>query len=129
MNNSGYPLIKLVRFIQNNGAIVKLHICGNITAIMPLLVQVAPDIIDIDWMVELKKASELFAEAGISVCGNIDPVAVLYQGDAGIIKQKVMECININDKTLLVAAGCEVPAATPEENLLLMDKLLYACIT
>ena len=27
--------------------------------------------------------------------------------------------------TALLAAGCEVPADTPEENLLAMDRLLY----
>jgi uroporphyrinogen decarboxylase len=116
---------KLVRFIKDNGALVKLHICGNISAIMPLLIDVAPDILDIDWMVDLKTASEVFSKSSVSVCGNINPVAVLYQGDAELIEQKVMECKNINDKTLLIAAGCEIPAATPEQNLLLMDKLLY----
>ena len=115
----------LTKFIQENGAKVKLHICGNITAIMPLLVQVAPDIIDIDSMVDLRKASEIFAGTNTSVCGNVNPVAVLYQGDAALVEEKVLECVNIDDPTLLVAAGCEVPAATPEENLLLMDRLLY----
>jgi len=117
--------IALTQFIQENGAKVKLHICGNITAIMPLLVEVAPDIIDIDWMVDLRKASEVFAGTGTSVCGNVNPVAVLYQGDTALVKESILECINIDDPTLLIAAGCEVPAATPEENLLLMDKLLY----
>jgi len=117
--------VALTRFVQENGAKVKLHICGNITAIMPLLVQVAPDIIDIDWMVDLKWASELFAGTGTSVCGNVNPVAVLYQGDAALVEEKVLECVGIDDPTLLFSAGCEVPAATPVENLLLMDKLLY----
>ena len=116
--------IALTQFIQENGAKVKLHICGNITAIMPLLVEVAPDIIDIDWMVDLKKASEVFADTGTSVCGNVNPVAVLYQGDTALVKERVLECVHIDDPTLLVAAGCEVPAATPEENLMLMDRLL-----
>jgi len=117
--------IALTKYIQENGAKVKLHICGNITAIMPLLIQVAPDIIDIDWMVDLGKASEVFTGTNTSVSGNVNPVAVLYQGDAALVEEKVLECVNINDPTLLVAAGCEVPAATPEENLLLMDRLLY----
>jgi len=37
----------------------------------------------------------------------------------------VLECIGIDDPTLLFSAGCEVPAATPEGNLLLMDRLLW----
>jgi hypothetical protein len=33
--------------------------------------------------------------------------------------------MNTGSATSLVAAGCEVPVATPDENLLLMDRLLY----
>jgi len=117
--------IALTRFIQENGAKVKLHICGNITAIMPLLARVAPDIIYIDWMVDLGWASEVFSGTGTSVCGNVNPVAVLYQGDAALVEEKILECIGIDDPTLLFSAGCEVPAATPVENLLLMDRLLW----
>ena len=117
--------IELTNFIQKNGAKAKLHICGNITAILPYLKQVSPDILDIDWMVDFKKAAQLFEEAETSVCGNMDPVSVMLQGDLKRVKEKVLECATVNDSTVLVAAGCEIPAATPEENLLLMDKLLY----
>jgi len=116
---------KLVDYIQQNGAKVKLHICGNITAILPFLVQVSPDIIDIDWMVDFGKAAEIFADTKTSVSGNVDPVAVLLQGSAEHVEKKVLECAAIDDPIFLIAAGCEVPVATPEENLILMDKLLY----
>jgi len=115
----------LVEHIHSHGAMVKLHICGNITALIPLLKLVAPDILDIDWMVNFSKASEALSDTGISVCGNVDPVSVLLQGNAALVEQKVRECASIDDPTTLVAAGCEVPAQTPEENLLLMDRLLY----
>jgi len=115
----------LVGFIRENGAKVKLHICGNITKLLPLLVKVAPDILDIDWMVDLKHAAEVFSDTKTSVCGNIDPVAVLFRGCPELVTEKVMECVGLIDNTILAAAGCEVPAATPEENLLLMDRLLY----
>ena len=116
----------LNQYIHDNGAKVKLHICGNITAILPLLGQTAPDIIDVDWMVDIKRASGMFSGAGTSVCGNIDPVAILLRGDAQVVESKVRECISVRDNTLLIAAGCEVPAATPEENLILMDSLLWS---
>jgi len=49
----------------------------------------------------------------------------MLQGSPELVKQKVLECAVLGDNTVLAAAGCEVPAATPEENLLLMDRLLY----
>jgi len=117
--------IALTEFIHENGAKVKLHICGNITAILPYIKQVSPYILDIDWMVDFKKAAEMFAGTRTCVCGNMNPVSVMLQGDSDHVREKVLECARIDDPTVLVAAGCEVPAATPEENLLLMDKLLY----
>jgi len=115
----------LIDFIHDKGAIVKLHICGNITKLLPQLKRLAPDIIDIDWMVDLRDAAKMFQDAVTCVCGNVNPVAVLYQGDSELVERKVRQCASIDDDTVLVAAGCEVPADTPEENLLLMDRLLY----
>ncbi|MCL1847042.1 MAG: uroporphyrinogen decarboxylase family protein [Coriobacteriia bacterium] len=115
----------LVRYIQDHGAKVKLHICGNITALLPLLVTVAPDILDIDWMVDFKAAAQTFAGTKTSVCGNVDPVSVLLQGSPALVEQEVCRCTSLDDPTVLVAAGCEVPAQTPVENLLIMDRLLY----
>ena len=122
----GLPYDKaLIEYIHDNGAMVKLHICGNIRKLLPILLQTGPDILDIDWMVDFGEAAELFAGTGTSVCGNVNPVAVLYQGKQALVEQKVLECISTGGNTALIAAGCEVPAATPEENLLLMDRLLY----
>ena len=115
----------LAECIREHGAKVKLHICGNITAILPLLKQVEPDILDIDWMVSFADAASLFAGTGTCVCGNVDPVAVLLRGDRALVEKSVLSCVSAGGGTALIAAGCEVPAATPEENLLLMDKLLY----
>jgi len=117
--------IALTEFIHENGAKVKLHICGNITAILPYIKQVSPYILDIDWMVDFRKAAEMFAGTRTCVCGNMNPVSVMLQGDLTRVKEKVLECASVGDSTVLVAAGCEIPAATPEENLLLMDNLLY----
>ena len=114
---------KIVQFIQGHGAKVKLHICGNITKLLPLLRQVAPDIIDIDWMVDFREAAKVFSDMNTRVCGNVDPVAVLLQGDKALVEREINACAAVDNA--MVAAGCEVPAATPEENLLLMDKLLY----
>lgn len=116
---------QLVSYIQRLGARAKLHICGNIQPLLPLLTQIAPDILDVDWAVDFRQATMAFRNLPTSVCGNIDPVAVLPQGGKDSVQQAVTACIEAGDNTTLIAAGCEVPAATPEENLLVMDALLY----
>ena len=115
----------LVDFIRANGAKAKLHICGNILPLLPLLKQVEPDILDIDWMVDFKQAVDTFADLKTSVSGNLDPVAILMQGNSEIVEKATCACIAAADDTACIAAGCEVPADSPEENLIAMNRLLY----
>ena len=49
----------IVDYVHSLGAKVKLHICGNITALLPQLREVAPDILDLDWMVDYKTAADM----------------------------------------------------------------------
>jgi len=116
---------ELANFIKQNGAKVKLHICGNIEPLLSLIKQVEPDILDIDWMVDFKKAVDTFRGVQTSVCGNLDPVAVLLQGSVEEVERKTRECVAVADETTIIAAGCEVPAETPQENLLAMNRVLY----
>ena len=116
---------KLVNYIHDNGAKVKLHICGNIDPLMPLLREVGPDILDIDWMVDFEKAVKAFAGTRTCVNGNLDPVAIFLQGDLTTVEKKTGECIAVADDTTFISGGCEIPAETPEANLVLMNKLLY----
>ena len=57
----------------------------------------------------------------------MDPVAVMLQGDEIAVNRAVSHCIAVAGATTCIAAGCEIPAATPEAYLLLMDTLLYRC--
>ena len=114
-----------VDYIHQCGARVKLHICGNITPLFELLEQVKPDILDVDWMVDFENAVKYFSDKPTSVCGNMDPVAVMLQGNARKVQEEVQYCIDKADKKTLIAAGCEVPGSAPEENLVLMNSLLY----
>ena len=116
---------QLIKYIQDNGARTKLHICGNITSLLPLLREVNTDILDIDWMVDFGEAVKAFSDKQTSVSGNMDPVAIMLQGDEKSIRQSVQSCIDVADDNTCIAAGCEVPGATPEENLRFMDSLLY----
>jgi uroporphyrinogen decarboxylase len=122
----GLPWDKaMVEYIHSCGGRVKLHICGNITPILDMLVQVAPDIIDIDWMVDFSRAVEIFKGTATAASGNVDPVAVLLQGSPRHVEEQIRHCIDVAAANTCIAAGCEVPAASPDENILLMDRLLY----
>jgi uroporphyrinogen decarboxylase len=121
----GLPWDKaIVDYVHENGGRVKLHICGNISSLLELLVEAAPDILDIDWMVDFRRAAEIFAGTGTAVSGNVDPVEVMLRGSPAVVEKEVRRCIEEGTHTTLIAAGCEIPAAAPLENLLLMNRLL-----
>ena len=122
----GLPWDKaIVEYVHENGGRVKLHICGNTGPLLELLKEVAPDILDIDWMVDFRQAAEIFKGTKTAVSGNMDPVEVMMRGSPKMVEKEVQNCIEAGTDTTLIAAGCEIPAATPEENLLVMDRTLY----
>lgn len=115
---------KLVAAIHSAGAYAKLHICGNITKLIPEIVKTGADIVDIDWMVDFPTAIQKFAEYGIAGCGNFDPVSVLLRGTTETVEKSVKYCINNCIDNTFIAAGCEVPRDCPSENLMTVYRVL-----
>ena len=107
---------RLIAEIHEAGAAVKLHICGNIVAVAEHMAGTGADVIDVDWMVPLDKARELVG-ADVTLCGNFDPAGVLMQGTADDVAKAARECIIAGGDRFILMPGCEVPAATPEENI------------
>ena len=112
-------------YIHERGARVKLHICGNITSLLELLALIEPDILDIDWMVDFGYASRVFKGTETAVSGNFNPAGAILRGNVSETEEDVRRCIALGNETTLIAGGCEIPAAAPDENLLAMDRLLY----
>ena len=122
----GLPWDKaIVDYVHKNGGRVKLHICGNINPLLEILMEAAPDILDIDWMVDFRRAAEIFKDTATAISGNMDPVEVMMRGSPQKVEEAVRRCIEAGTYTTLIAAGCEIPAAAPDENLLTMDMILY----
>ncbi|ONI39951.1 uroporphyrinogen decarboxylase [Candidatus Epulonipiscium fishelsonii] len=116
---------RIIDDIRKLGAKSKLHICGDITSILDLIVEVAPDMVDIDWMVDFELAVNKFKGTSICAAGNLDPVTVFLQGNKETLTKAVNKCIDVADSKTFIAGGCEIPKFTPIENMITMDKLLY----
>ena len=114
---------RIFEAIHELGAVARLHICGDTTAILPDMVKSGADIIDLDWMVDMKVASDRFGES-VVFCGNMDPVAVMLQGNSDQVYHATQKCVVDGGNNCISAAGCEIPDSTPEENLKAQHKAL-----
>ena len=79
------------------------------------MAQSGAEIIDIDWMNDMQKATEDMA--GLVICGNLDPVTVFLQGTPEDVYQGVIANAQAGGSRWISAGGCEIPDETPIENL------------
>jgi len=98
------------------GAIPRLHICGDITHLLPQIEAVGPSILDLDWMVDIKDALDALPE-DVLVCGNVDPVSVMLKATPEEVSSATLQCLEAGGSRLIAGAGCEIPDGTPFENL------------
>jgi MtaA/CmuA family methyltransferase len=107
---------RLVDGIRDMGARVRLHICGNTRACLAGMGELGCAVVDLDWMSPMSEGRTRMG-AGQVILGNIDPVAVLRNGDPARIQAAVAECHRAAGNRFIVGAGCEVTRDTPHENL------------
>ena len=107
---------RLVKAIQAMGVSVKMHICGNITHLLPGLADVGPDVLDCDHMVSLAQARRTMPPRTV-LTGNLDPVATVLHGTPAKIRDAVRAAYAEAGERYFVNAGCEIPSGTPVENL------------
>ena len=107
---------KLIDGIHEAKAAAKLHICGNINAIIAQMARTGADVVDVDWMVPLTQARERVG-AEVTLCGNFDPSGVLLQGTPESVAEAAKSCICDGGDRFILMPGCEVPAGTPDANI------------
>jgi len=114
---------EIVDYIHSLGAGVKIHICGDITHLLPDLKDVKPDILDLDWMVDMGYAFDILGDEIIR-CGNLDPVSIIERYSSEDLAMGVGEiCSKEKDRKFILSGGCEITVDTPAENLLIMRKI------
>jgi MtaA/CmuA family methyltransferase len=112
----------LVAAVQKMGAFVRLHICGNITHLLPGIADLGVDVLDVDHMVDMQLVRRA-AGARVALAGNINPLTVRHRGPEEIASamRRTYEAVG---NPYLVNAGCEIPPGTPRENLLALCTML-----
>ena len=110
----------IVEFIHSRGALAKLHICGDTTAILPMMIKTGADIIDVDHAVtEMARFAPLLSEHQV-FSGNSDPVSVIQNGREKSITESVRKACRASGGRCIVSAGCEITPDTQIQNLMIL---------
>lgn len=113
---------ELFAYIQSLGAKVKLHICGDITHLLEDVAELKPDIVDVDWMVDMDLAHDMLGP-DIIRCGNLDPVSVIQdKSPEAIFEESSALCLKERGRGFILSGGCEITVNTPASNLRAMQE-------
>jgi len=107
---------RLVDGIHALGGKVRLHICGNTRRILEGMGKLGCDIVDLDSLAPISEARQKMGPDTV-LLGNLNPVAVLRNGNPAGVTAAVAECHQQSGPRFIVGAGCEIPRDTPIENL------------
>ena len=117
---------RIFQAVREMGAVPRLHICGDTNRIVPAMADSGAAIIDVDWMVDLARAAQVFETHPNrpAVCGNFDPVRVMLQGTPEDVYQATRANLQDGGPRCISATGCEIPPGAPAENLLAQTRAL-----
>ncbi|MBG9986040.1 uroporphyrinogen decarboxylase family protein [Facklamia sp. DSM 111018] len=110
---------EVVKYLKEKKKNSSLHICGNTSRILSLMADTGIDCLSLDQKVDLEQAKK---EVGhrLILLGNVDPVAVLQNGNKKEIYQAVKACFESageSPKGFIIAPGCDLTYDTPAENI------------
>jgi len=107
---------RLVDGIHAQGGLVRLHICGNTTHLLPGIARLGCEIVDLDWQVNIVSARRILGPGTVLV-GNLNPVADVQDSQPAKIKEDLRAIYRAVGKPYMAGTGCEIPVNTPPENL------------
>lgn len=112
---------KMIDGLREMGTRIRLHICGNTKAIYEGMSELKCDIIDLDHMAPLAEARRRMRGEQV-LLGNIDPVSIIQDSTPDQVYKALEECYRAAGDHYVVGAGCEIPQATPPENVKAMTE-------
>lgn len=107
---------RVVTEIHKAGGLVKLHICGNTTHLLPDIVTCKADLFNVDHLVDFQTACTVYGNKNVCFKGNIDPVAHMLQTTPEECEQQCFDRLRAAaGLRFMLSPGCEVPGETPDD--------------
>ena len=104
--------------IREKGALGSFFVCGHAQQNIEVMADCKCDNISIDENIPLDFVRDKCEEKGISFGGNMQLTSVLLLGTVTDSQKNAIACIEIGGEVgFILAPGCDLPYATPVENL------------
>jgi MtaA/CmuA family methyltransferase len=107
---------RLVDAIHALGGRVRLHICGNTSALLAGMGSIGCAIVDLDTSVDMGKARDIMGPTQV-LLGNVDTVSVVRNGTPADVLRELSACRNKSGSAWIAGAGCEIPRGSPLANV------------
>ncbi len=120
------PATEIFEFIRQRGRFGSFFVCGHAQQNIEVMCQCKPDNISIDENIPLDFVREIALKHNVSFGGNLKLTVVLLMGTPEECQINALECLDIGGKTgFILAPGCDMPRATPPENVEAISKLVH----
>lgn len=114
MDFSFHFIRDLVKKIYENGAIPSLHICGDSSSLIDLMMKTDAKILELDHQVDIAKIKK-----GMDICvqGNMNPPDLITKKPEQIFEEARKLIEDVGNRGFILSTGCDVPYDASFENI------------
>lgn len=120
------PVTEIFDHIRERGGLSSFFVCGNAQQNIEVMCKCKPDNVSIDENIPLDFVRDIALANDVSFGGNIKLTVVLLMGTEEDSQREALECMDTGGrKGFVLAPGCDLPMATPQENIRAITQLVH----
>ncbi|WHH61763.1 uroporphyrinogen decarboxylase family protein [Petroclostridium sp. X23] len=119
-------ITEVFEYIASRGKASSFFVCGNAKNNIEEMCKCKPNNVSIDENIPLEYVKEVCQKYGVSVGGNIKLTVTILFGTPTDNLNDAKNCMEIGGNTgFILSPGCDMPYATPAENVLAISSLVH----
>ena len=112
--------------IRDLGGLTSFFVCGHAQQNLSAMCECRPQNVCVDENIPLDYVRDICRSNSISFGGNLQLTTVLLLGTPEDAERNAVECLEIGEnRGFVLAPGCDIPYATPPENLEAIGRLIH----
>ncbi len=120
------PAKEIFAFIKQKQGLSSFFVCGHAQQNIEVMCDCKPDNISVDENIPLGYVRDICLGRNISFGGNLQLTVVLLLGNRNDTLLNVQDCVDTGgERGFILAPGCDLPYATPPENLEAVAEYLH----